>query len=331
MDWGVLSQITFFLSVALLAVVVTIFVFASSLLGRAVEAHRDDQEKLRNEEEELLTQRREELQKKLQRSVTAEDMSQVREEIEKLEAEIAKIKNKSESIEKSYEVFGVKGGVVYPSLCFIASSVLSGFAWSFEQAWLGFHLGSLFIPITPVLWFLALLAMGWGIERLYLSLRKIQEVAVTSEEAALKRTVEAFKTAQTELEEKKRPKLFLFFKEEEPPFSVKAGSTLVITFKIRLIRGDVARKPVIAFFVPEGFAFLNSKQPHTLYPQPPTFRYPKYLCISLYPKGDYKSGVNYVGELSLQTPPQKGNFTLAYRLLCESFVGEYKEFAVVVQ
>jgi hypothetical protein len=331
MDWGIISQATFFLSIALLAIVTTIFVFASSLLGRAVEAHRDDQEKLNKEKEELLTRNREDLQSKLQKSVTAEDISQLKKEIEKLEAEIAKIKKKSENIKKSYEVFEVKGGVFYPALCFLASLILSGIAWSLSQAWIGFNLGSAFIPYTPMLWLLALLAAGCGIERLYLSLRKIQEVAVTSEEAALRRTVEAFKTAQTELEEKKRPKLILFFKGEKPPFSVKAGSTLAMTFIVTLIQGDVARKPVISFFVPEGFAFLNSKYSHTIDPQSSTFKYPKYLCISLHPKGDYKSGIKYMGELNLQTPAQKSDFTLAYRLICESFVGEYKEFKVVVQ
>lgn len=331
MDWAIISQATFFLCIALLAIVVTIFVFASSLLGRAVEAHRDDQEKLNKEKEELLTRRREDLQSKLQRSVTAEDISQLKEEIEKLEAEIAKIKKKSENIKKSYEVFEVKGGVFYPALCLLASLVLSGVAWSLAQAWIGFNLGSSFIPYTPMLWILALLAMGCGIDRLYLSLRKIQEVAVTSDEAALRRTVQAFKTAQTEIEEGKRPKIILDFEGEQPPFSVKTGSTLAMTFSLRLIQGDVARKPEIAFFVPQGFAFLNSIYPHTIDPQPSTFKYPNYLCIFLNPKKDYKSGVNYLGKLDLQTPAQKSDFTLAYRLICESFVGEYKEFKVVLQ
>lgn len=329
MDWGIVSQATFFLGIALLAIVVTIFVFASSLLGRAVEAHRDDQEKLRKEKEELLTQRREKLQKQLKESVTAEDMKRLREEIEKLEAEIAKFKKKSESIKKSYEVFGVKGGVVYPALCFLTSSILSGLAWSFAQAWLGFYLGSSFIPSTPVLWLLALLAMGCGIDRLYLSLIKIQEIAVTSEEAALRRTIEALKISQKELDEEKRPELELIFLDKQPPFHVKRGMDFTIKFQVGLAKGELARKASVWLIVPKQFTLLGREsklqQADDLYPG----------CVATeFEIGDILAQMLSRPTLSLKVPSLgefPHEFVLNYRLVCERWAGEMGRFKVVVE
>lgn len=330
MDWGIVSQVTFFLGTALLAIVVTIFVFASSLLGRAVEAAARKQAELQAEKEQSMERQISEAQKELDKARKTAEFNKAKKFLDDLEKEKKRFEKESKAIQRGYSVFGVGGGVVYPGLCFLACLILSGLAWSLASAGLGFWLGRLWFPGTPCLWGIALISMACGIHRLYFSLKKIQEVAITSEEAALKRTVEAFKIAQKELEDQRKPKLALVFKDKKPPFDVEANSTVEIKFAVGLVQGDVARKPEIWFFIPQGFAFVNSNLSHTRNQQSSTFEYPNYLGIKFDPSKDYKLGVDYMVELSLKMPPEKGSFTLAYQLICEGFVGKYEEFELIV-
>lgn len=327
MDWAIISQATFFLGIALLAIVVTIFVFASSLLGRSVEAHRNDQEELRKQKEQSLSQHKEELQKQLKESTTKKDMKRLREEIGKVEAEIAEFEEKSEGIKKSYEVFGVKGGVVYPALCFLASSILSGFAWSLARSWIGFNLGSSFIPITPILWLLALLAMGCGIERLYLSLKKIQEVAVTSEEAALKRTVEAFKIAQRELETEHKPELEIKLWEPKLPFKVKNGESFELQTRVSLSRGEIARQAFAVITVPKEFD-LSLHEEWVGFDVKETK--PDYKGYRSTTGRDVFKGVFNSYSATIKSPVNTGKFTFFYWAYCEECQTEEMSFQIEV-
>jgi len=327
MDWAIISQATFFLGIALLAIVVTIFVFASSLLGRSVEAHRSDQEELRKQKEQSLSQHKEELQKQLKESTTKKDMKRLREEIGKVEAEIVEFEEKSEGIKKSYEVFGVKGGVVYPALCFLASSILSGFAWSLARTWVGFNLGSSFIPITPILWLLAFFAMGCGIERLYLSLKKIQEVAVTSEEAALKRTVEAFKIAQRELETEHKPELQIELWEPKLPFKVKNGESFKVQTRVSLSKGEIARKAFAVVEIPKEFD-LSSHEKWVKFGVKETHSgYKGY--ISEAGRDVFKSVKNGY-YATIKSPTNTGEFTFFYWAYCEEWRTEEMSFQIEV-
>ena len=66
---GVIYQLTFFLALGLLAIVVTIFVFAVSLLGRAMESARESEKEKTKE----------------RRTNNAKEMAAIKKEIEEAE------------------------------------------------------------------------------------------------------------------------------------------------------------------------------------------------------------------------------------------------------
>jgi hypothetical protein len=88
-------------------------------------------------------------------------------------------------------------------------------------------------------------------------LRAIEDISITSEEAALKRTVQAFKRAEKELEEERKPKLLLTFLDPTPPIQTKPGEAVGIRFHIDLTKGDIAEQATVTFFAPPGFDFLT--------------------------------------------------------------------------
>lgn len=319
MDWGAIYQATFFLAIAMLAIVVTIFVFASSLLGRAVERASQQQKKLKEQQEESYNQQIKQAQEELNKAEKTGDPQKAQKVLSDLVREKKKFDRKSKSIEKSYAVFTTKGGVAYPGLLFLLSLILSAFAWGFSGGswqWLTFYL-----------WGASLLAMGWGGYRLYFSLKKIEEIAITSEEAALKREAEAFKLALTEHEEKGTPKLALIFEDEKPPFHITAGTEKTVEFMIDLIQGDIARKTVAYFCAPPGFDFPNEK---TWLQSEGRTTVGGYVTIKSELE-DIRKGINQPAEITIKAPSNTAKFTLYYRLTCEGFDSGYNKFEVIVE
>lgn len=319
MDWGIIYQSTLFLAIAMLATVVTIFVFASSLLGRAIETASQEQKKLREEQEESYNQRIKEAQEELKKAEKTGDPQKAQKALTDLIEEKRRFEKKSKTIEKSYLVFTTRGGVAYPGFLFLLSLILSGVAWGFSGGswqWLTFYL-----------WGAALLAMGWGGHRLYSSLKKIEEVAVTSEEAALKREAEAFSVALTEHEEKRKPKLGLKFTDEKPPFHIRKEAEMTITFELLLIQGEIARKPIVWLFAPPSFDFPNR---HT-WLQPEDGTTTGGYITTEFEFEDRRRGMAPQRRLTIKAPSDEGSFSLGYRLTCEDFDSGLEKFEVIVE
>lgn len=151
---------------------------------------------------------------------------------------------------------------------------------------------------------------------------------MVSAEMAEKKAIEISKSALAEYEETKRPKLRLYFKDKGPPFHFKKDSTLKIGFSLSLTQGDIAREAEVFFFAPEGFYFPNT----TTWKQDKTVEeYRNYLTATVTWKESLKKGINHPHSLSLKTPSEVGEFTLAYRIYCEGFDSGFEEFEVIVE
>ncbi len=316
---GVIYQLTFFLALGLLAIVITIFVFAVSLLGRAMEAAAKS-------EREKLAERKED---------NARAMAAIKEEIEKAEGQIPKglirklkrlekrdrrFERELAKIRKAPELLTVKGGIVPTAASLLGVLILSGGAWYLSNI-------PIFIGIIPVLiWVLGLVAIVYSILRICQCLRVIEGVAITSEEAALKRTIDAFKIAQKELEEERKPELELYFKKAPPPFQMKAESEMVIKFSVGISRGDIARNASVVFWAPSGFEF-----PGSVAQLPTTYKkYASYVSTKIELE-DIIRPIITNRQVKLKAPPQPQRYQIAYKLYCEGFFSEFEEFEIVVE
>lgn len=313
---GGIYQLTFFLALALLAVVVTIFVYAVSQVGRATNLASKEQEVILWQQKEAKKRRIEELQKRLEEAKETGHLDKFRliDEILKTEWEIASYNDKLKHLEERVTLLTRRGAVIWPSGFFAATLALniiaSGIAASQN-------------PAAFTLWLVSLGTLGYGIFRVFKTLGAIQEVTISSEEA-LEKLPEAVKKALKELEEEKKPILKLGFLEAQPPFHAEIESEMAIKFNIGLSRGDIARKISIAFYAPPGFEFLDSPKGPL-----PSIQYTDYVSTA-FEYEEILQGFEKRGKAKFKTPTQPDHYTLLYRLRCEGFDSGYTELEVII-
>jgi hypothetical protein len=339
MDWGIIAQATFFLAIALLAIVITIFVFASSLLGRAVEVQAKEQERLRTARNKELDEQLETAQKlvtELKEQYGADDfkVDAAVKSLQDAKKQKDEFDKKSKHLQQSYKVFTVQGGITYPACFFVSSMFLSAIAWglgaSGEES---FHIGGLAFYTVPFLYGLvpaSLLLIGFGIGRLHSSLQKIQGVAITSEEAALKRNVEAYKIAQRELESEGRPELILDFTDPKPPLELAQEDTVNLEFDVWLKRGYKVTEAIVRFFAPKGFEFVNTAGNDRTWVQPVDARTTSNCVVIEKQIGRIIQATIYKRNITIKNPLASGTYTLWYRLLSEEYTSDLEEFEVKV-
>jgi Na+-transporting methylmalonyl-CoA/oxaloacetate decarboxylase gamma subunit len=318
MNWSALYQASTFLAIALLAIIVTIFVFASSLLGRAIESAAKEEKKKRREQVKKIAEKVREARKALNRAIKGTgEFKAARKSLGDLEKQKRNLERETKRISRSYEVFTRQGGVLHPGCSFLISAIFSDTAWAIGEGtwqWIGF-----------TLWGLSLVAMGYGLYRIYFGLGSIESVAKTSEEAALKRTMEAFRLALKTHEDEKKPELKLKF-QQKLPINLKKQSQEEIKFSIEVIRGDIARGVEIWFFAPEGFGFIGQDT----WPQVAKFQIPNAITCKQ-TMTNLLAGISYNQSIQVKTPDKAATFTLGYELHCEGFMSKLQKIDVVVE
>ncbi|MCJ7632494.1 hypothetical protein MUP77_08905 [Candidatus Bathyarchaeota archaeon] len=175
-DWRIITQATFFVALALLGVTVTVYTLSILLLGRAINIIENKFKRIelkRKEQDEQL----ETIKQRIATAKSAKALTEIRQEISELEAGRKENTRRLKDTARSLDAFTI-GGIVYPSLCFFCSIILSILGWSLSEYGSCFLIiGILKIPIIPSTWFLALAAMAYGLYRLYLLVKGIRYVA----------------------------------------------------------------------------------------------------------------------------------------------------------
>ena len=317
----VIYQLTFFLALTLLAIVVTVFVFAASLLGRALKVAASS-------ERDKLTERRNNSAKEMadlkikiaKGEVSGQIPRGLTSSLKKLEKTDKKFERELSKIKKAPELLTVKGGIVPSSALLLGALILSGAAW---------HLSNIqvFTWIVPVLvWILALLAIGYSMYRMYQSLSVIEGVALTSEETALVRETEVFKRALKEVEQEKKPELQLEFRGKQPPFHIRADTEMSLELQLSLNKGDVAEYTLLHLLAPPGFNFPDRKT----YVLPPDHGYYGNYIGTIWDVGAAIRGLIYPNTIAIKAPPKVGSFKIAYYVVCKGSESKYTEVEVIV-
>lgn len=319
----VVYQLTFFLALALLAISITVFVFAVSLLGRAMEAAARVERSKIAERKENNVKAMADIRKEIEEAEAKEEIpGGLRRRLEKLEKKNKDFDSELSRIRKAPKLLTVKGGVIHPCTFLVIALVLSGAASYLS----GVQNLSWVIPLS--IWIPALAAIGYSIYRTCESLKVIENVAVTSEEAWIAKTVEAFKIAQKELEEEKKPKLGLLWKQLRPPFRIKPDSALKLVFGVHLETGNVADNVFVVFYLPPGFDFPGSQ---TVIQDDDIPRISKFITARVDYTGPLTIGSYVANQVSIKAPPVAGKCTAYYRVSCRGVYGELGEFEIVVE
>ncbi len=319
---GVVYQLTFFLAVALLAIVITIFVFAVSLLGRAMEAAATSERGKLTERKENNTKEMAAIRKEIEEAEASGQIPKgLTRKLEKLEKRDREFDKELSIIRKAPELLTVKGGVVPSASWLLGALILSGVAWYLSNI-------QIFIWIIPVLvWVVSFAAIGYSISRIYQSLKVIESVAITSEEEAERRLAAAVKVAMKEVEEEKKPKLGLKFYGEELPLRMKSNSEKEVEVRLKIVQGDESIGTLLYFAAPPGFDFPGEKT-YTQDAGHPTV--PNYVTLSMQ-LPNIKRGLDQPVQFTIKAPPRKGSFDLCYRIVCSGFDSGENWFKVVVK
>ncbi len=319
MDWTIVYQVTAFLTVALLAIVATIFVLASSLLGLAVESASKEEASRQAERESIIAKQVEQARTEFEKAAKGTgEFAQTEKALQTLEKQKREFEKETRRTRRGYQVFTTKGGVLYPSIPLLLSLILSTLAW-------GLSMGTWQL-IGPYLWGLSVIALGFSLYRIYFGLKRIESVAVTSEQAALTKMTTALRAALEKHEEARKPKLEFSFRDKAQPFHGKKQSILNIRFAMRVVRGDIARSAEVWFFAPPGFSFPNEKT----WQQDKDYSIPSAVtCRQEFQ--NILAGISQQGGLKLGTPANTGTFTLGYRVFCEGYPGSLEKFEAEIK
>ena len=312
-------QNTFWLIVALLAVLLPLFVLAVSLLGRAIGIAREQKRKIEVEQEQKARNETKEATSELEKGET--DAARKRLNLAKREEEEATKRLKR--VDKRYDLLTLRCCVIVPGAFLVVAAVLSAVAGSLGSGLTG--LGSLFwIALSS--WTLSLVFIGVAVSRLIRALSVVQEVSLSTDELALQHTKEALKTALLEVEEAKRPELEFTWKCAEIPVRVKRSEIFEIEHSCRLSRGDVARSIRISIHAPPGFGFKNQR---TVVQDADHPAVPSYITADTFQQV-LTRGIATTTKTKIVAPAEDGEHTLFAVVYCEGFQGETVPLEVVV-
>lgn len=316
---GAIYQSMFFLAIALLAISITVFVLAVSLLGRAIRLSVEEQERAEKDRKKDTESEIKKIQDKLEQAKAAGrvDVGDLSQSLQDLERKDSKHKWKLRWIKIKPKLLKVSWGALIPGAFFLTAIVLSALAlyWVREAT------------IASIYMWLAVASMLIGICFVCLTLKVIEGVAVTSEEISLLRQKDILKTALKEHEEEKRPKLALQFEEKQPPFHIKAGEQMTIEFGLHFVQGEIARKLGAYIFAPSGFEFPGK---HTWVQGKHVGEVTEHVTTG-FEYGDCTSGIAPARNLIIKAPSKTGKFKLKYKIVCEGFDGDIEKFNVVVE
>ncbi len=314
-------QLIFFLALGLLAMSITVFVLAVSLLGRAISMAIEAQDKVNKEHSKADTEKMEEIQGELKQAKTENRLP----DIKRLGKAVSSLKWKRwiknwklKWIQAKPKLLGSVWGAFIPGAFFLASAIISILA----------ILKASGTPaISPYMW-IVIATMTIGICFVCLSLKVIGEVARSSDEVAFRRDVDVFETSLRKFEEEKRPKLKFHFIGKLPPFHVKADSEITIRYGVSLIEGWEAEDVHIAFFLPKGFGFPGKEtisQPlnHSVLPE--------YITVNTQFEEGILSGARVVDDIRIKVTSKADKYEAYCRVFCKGFIGVYEKFEIMVK
>jgi ABC-type multidrug transport system fused ATPase/permease subunit len=314
-------QNTFWLIVAVLAVLLPLYVLAVSLLGRAIRIAREQKRAMAAEQEQRAKTETEEAGRELEKGKT--DAARERLNLAKKEEEEATKQLKR--VDKRYNLLTLRCCVIIPGALLLAAAVLSALAESFTSR--ATSLSALFwIAISS--WSLSLVLMGVAGFRLIRALSVVQEISLSSDETALRRTTEALKTALSEVEEGKRPELDFTWWKPTPPIHVSSAEEFNVEYYVVITKGEVARSVVASLYVPPEFELPGVAKPLI---QPLAVNLLAGYKTSTKPSTTYIAGMNWRVTFQVKAAAEPGTYTLYSKLSCEGFQGNRRAIEVVVE
>lgn len=316
-----LYETTTSLNLVLIAAIITVFIFAVTLLGNVIERAREEKTETKRQKHKDFEIKINDIENKVKTAKEKGDPDKLIKELQRQLRELKKNREKFDKqlkqIQNKYSLLRFKQSVIYPGRFFIFSISLNEFAKIYIDN----------IEISITLWISSVIAIGIGIYRMCRCLLLVQEISAVSEEFQAKRLVQALITALDSREKKKEEELSISFQEISFPHTCSQNTELRIPFRVILEKGKIARRVRVWFFIPDGFELIA---PKTSWPQSSNFIVPNIRTVKI-ELGDVSIGPWKPGSLRIRTPDTAGDYFLMYTLYAEGYRSARDQLKITVK
>ena len=303
-------------------IIITVFVLAVTLLGRAAKLTKEKQS--------------EEIQKS--KEGFDKDILQLKEQIEKNPDDIEALKTKVSDLEvkksftassllgisKTYRALTFEGGVLSPGKWFLLTLIIE--RWFVGQySW---------PPAINFIYFLsALIFMCLGVHGIILTLKSIQTIALETQDEQLEQIKDAIIEGMKTIEAEKEPKPTLKFKEQ-PPFVFPPNSENTIEFEVQLMLPGAkeANNLDVWFLLSPEIKILENSKYHKPFKQNSEYVISE-ANTTIYKFDRVTKHVKSSGKLKIFTSVP-GEYKLRYKIDCQNHVEaatKEKEISLIVK
>lgn len=329
-------QIIIITSLTFVAIMIALFVFASSIYKGAIKIAADEEQEALNNRREFLEKRRKEIVKELKEAGGDEFAAKLKESLTDLGV---KTKQINQSISKSRDKvkrLNLKSMVVVPGFFLVLSLTGAGIAAMLSGGW------------QASAWGASVVALIAGVVFIYRNLQAIEKFSSIIDVSVL------MEQALDAHAKKTNPKLFLDFWGENLKYKgilkVGRGKTAEIAYVISLIQGTIGKKARVMFTATEELEFIDSvtigKKGRVMFtateePENIDSVTIEEASVDYYgmtnPKrinmqyGDINPKEYEGTSIYMKAPEETGEYIMSYFLQCEGFTEDEKFFKIVVE
>jgi len=303
-----LYQCTIFFSLALLAIIIAIFVFATSMYRGALRLSAEEEERGLKKRKEFLNERKNELAKKL-KGVDAEHFpKELRGELDNLDSELNKIDQSILKSRNKPKALTARNLVGIPASPLLMSIIMSGIAIATSGI------------LPNIMWGLSLALAVTGLYFIYRNLSHVElfsgiiDLSTLMEQALDRHGMKSMPIPEMDL----------------PDFQlgIQRGVTKEVIYAVSLKQGTIARNTQVRFSATEELDFPEEKEVKQYgFDYHKSMKNPKFFWHTL---GDINPNL-YMGEnFKVKVPDQPGEYTMSYWLQCEEYTLEEVNFKINV-
>lgn len=301
-------QCTIFVSLALLAIIIAIFVFATSMYKGALRLSAEEEERGLEKRKEFLHGRKNELVEKL-KNADAEHLSkELKEELDKLDSELKKIDQSILKSKNKPKALTVRNLVGIPASFLLASMVMSGIAIATSGI------------LPNVTWGLSLALVVAGLYFIYRNLSRVEffssiiDWSTLMEQALDRHTMKTKPVVDLEL--------------WGLPLEIPHGIVSEIPYDVSLKQGAIAKNTRVRFSATEELDFPEEKDIEQYgFDYHKGMKNPKYFWNK---HGNINPAVFMKGEFKVKAPDLPGEYTMAYWLQCDEYTKDETFFKIIV-
>lgn len=304
------------ISLVLLAVAPTVFVFSVTLLGDAIERSQQEEKAARENEKNNVQKNIDEVEKSLIKARENGDTQELTNKLDKLRKEQRDTDKKIKDIRIKYSAIDFINTVVYSCAALMLSILIS-----------------LFSAITyyriPLFFIFQIFLVLFGTKKIYTSLSLVQKIS-TEKKAGdhYDRLKTSFRNALEEYYKSNKEDVEIEFTDKDFPLNVATSTELSIGLRVGLRKGSVLKEASVWFFIADGLELISPSETKS-WRQSADYNPPNIRTVKL-DLGDLSIGSYVPRTLKIKTPSVAGKYLLRYTVKGLGYSGSSKDLTIIV-